>query len=193
MRLKGKRIGLAVTGSHCTLENILPQMENIKKEGAEIQVILSESVLYTDTKFGKAKEWHQKFSQISGKPIITNIVQAEPIGPQKMFDCVVIAPCTGNTIGKLANGITDGAVLMAVKAHLRNTRPVVIALSTNDGLGNNAKNIGELLNKKNIYFVPFSQDDPINKPNSIVANLNLLVETVLAALEGKQLQPLLDK
>lgn len=193
MRLKGKKIGLAVTGSHCTLENILPQMENLIKEGAEIQVILSESVLYTDTKFGKAEEWHQKFLQISGKPLITNIVQAEPIGPQKMFDCILIAPCTGNTIGKLANGITDGAVLMAVKAHLRNIRPVVIALATNDGLGNNAKNIGELLNKKNIYFVPFSQDDPKNKPNSIISNLNLIVETVLAALEGKQLQPLLDK
>ena len=150
-------------------------------------------MLYTDTRFGKAQDWHDKFAELTGKPIIKNIVEAEPIGPGKLFDCIVVAPCTGNTIGKLANSITDGTVLMAVKAHLRNLRPVVLAISTNDGLANNAKNIGILLNTKNIYFVPFSQDDPHMKPNSLVANLNLIVNTVLAALEGKQYQPILNK
>ncbi|NLT94521.1 MAG: dipicolinate synthase subunit B [Clostridia bacterium] len=193
MKLKGKKIGLAITGSHCTFDKILPQIDNFKNEGAEVHCIMSWASLNTDTRFGKAKDWYEKFKNASGHNIITTIVEAEPIGPQSYLDCVVIAPCTGNTLGKLANGITDGPVLMAAKAHLRNLKPVVIAISTNDGLGNNAKNIGLLLNTKNIYFVPFGQDDPIKKPNSLVANMNLLVDTVVAALEGKQIQPILDR
>jgi dipicolinate synthase subunit B len=193
MKLQGKKIGLAITGSHCTYDKILPQIENLKNEGAEIHVILSSASLNTDTRFGKAKEWYEKFKNASENEIITSIVEAEPIGPKNYLDCVVIAPCTGNTLGKLANGITDGPVLMAAKAHLRNLKPVVIGISTNDGLSNNAKNIGLLLNAKNIYFIPFGQDDPINKPNSLVANMKLLSETIVAALEGKQLQPILNR
>ena len=154
---------------------------------------MSSASLNTDTRFGKAKEWYEKFKNASENEIITSIVEAEPIGPKNYLDCVVIAPCTGNTLGKLANGITDGPVLMAAKAHLRNLKPVVIGISTNDGLSNNAKNIGLLLNAKNIYFIPFGQDDPINKPNSLVANMKLLSETIVAALEGKQLQPILNR
>ncbi|MGI6226933.1 MAG: dipicolinate synthase subunit B [Peptococcales bacterium] len=193
MKLQGRKIGLAITGSHCTFDKILPQIENLKNAGAEVFIILSDASLNTDTRFGKAEDWYEKFKNTSGNPIITSITEAEPIGPQNYLDCVVIAPCTGNTLGKLANGITDGPVLMAVKAHLRNIKPVVIAISTNDGLSNNAKNLGALLNTKNIYFVPFSQDDPIRKPNSLVANMNLLLETIVKALEGKQIQPILDR
>lgn len=193
MRLKGKNIGFAVTGSHCTLEKVISQIENLKAEGADVHVIFSESVLNTDTRYGKARDWFEKFSQASGNSIITAIPEAEPIGPKSFLDCVVVAPCTGNTLGKFANGITDSTVLMSMKAQLRNTKPVVIAISTNDGLGNNAKNIAALLNTKNIYFVPFTQDEPFKKPNSLMANMSLIIETVLAALEGKQLQPILDR
>ncbi len=193
MRLKGKKIGFAITGSHCTFEKTFPQVEKLKKEGADVHVIFSEAALNTDTRFGKAQDWYNKFLEASGNPIITTIAEAEPIGPKNYLDCIVVAPCTGNTLGKLANAITDSVVTMAVKAQLRNSKPVVIAISTNDGLGNNAKNIGILLNSKNIYFVPFKQDNPQDKPNSLVANMDLLLDTILAALEGKQLQPILDR
>lgn len=193
MKLHGRKVGLAITGSHCTYDKILPQIENLKKEGAEVHIILSDASLNTDTRFGKAKDWFEKFKEISGNEVISSITEAEPIGPKNYLDCVVIAPCTGNTLGKLANGITDGPVLMAVKAHLRNLKPVIIAISTNDALSNNAKNIGLLLNMKNIYFVPFIQDDPIQKPNSLVANMSLLLNTIVAALEGIQIQPILDR
>lgn len=191
MNLQGKKIGLAITGSHCTYEKILPQIDNLKREGADVYCIMSSASLNTDTRYGKALDWYEKFRNASEHEIITSIKDAEPIGPKNYLDCVVIAPCTGNTLGKLANGITDGPVLMAAKAHLRNLKPVVIGISTNDGLSNNAKNLGLLLNTKNIYFIPFGQDDPINKPNSLVANMNLLVETIISALEGKQFQPIL--
>ncbi|MFZ7102563.1 MAG: dipicolinate synthase subunit B [Peptococcaceae bacterium] len=193
MKLAGKKIGLGITGSHCTYDKVIPQIEKLKQEGAEVQIILSEAAQNTDTRFGKASEWKERLSELSEHKLITTITEAEPIGPLCMFDCLVIAPCTGNTIGKLANSITDGPVLMAAKAHLRNTKPLVIGISTNDGLSNNAKNIGVLLNAKNFYFIPFAQDDPIKKPNSIVANMNLIFETVLAAIEGKQIQPVLDR
>src|SRR5690554_3794413 len=171
MKLKGKKIGLAITGSHCTFEKILPQIDILKREGAEVFIIMSYSSLNTDTRYGKAQDWYEKFKTASEHEIISSITEAEPIGPKNYLDCIVIAPCTGNTLSKIANGITDGPVLMAAKAHLRNIKPLIIAISTNDGLSNNAKNIGLLLNTKNIYFVPFSQDDPINKPNSLVANM----------------------
>jgi len=193
MKLQGRKIGFAITGSHCTFDKVLPQIEILKSEGAEVFVILSDASLNTDTRFGKGRDWYEKFKNASGNEIISSITTAEPIGPGNFLDCIVIAPCTGNTLGKLANGITDGPVLMAVKAHLRNIKPVVIAISTNDGLGNNAKNLGLLLNTKNIYFVPFGQDDPMKKPNSLVANMSLLLDTIIAALEGKQIQPILDR
>lgn len=191
MRLVGRKVGFAVTGSHCTLTKVLPEIKKLMDEGAEVYPILSRSVKEMDTSFGKGDFWQSEFERLTGHSAITTIVEAEPLGPQKLLDVLVIAPCTGNTLAKLANGITDSPVLMAAKAVLRNQRPVVIAISTNDGLGANAKNLGLLLNTKNVYWVPFGQDDPFNKANSLVADMSLIVETVIAALDGKQLQPLL--
>ncbi|SMB94524.1 dipicolinate synthase subunit B [Desulfonispora thiosulfatigenes DSM 11270] len=192
MKLKGKKIGFAVTGSHCTLSETLPQIEKLKAEGAEVFVIFSESVLTTSTRFGTKEYWYEQYQNSSGNSIISTISEAEPIGPKNYLDCIIIAPCTGNTLGKLANGITDSSVVMAAKAGLRNLKPVVIAISTNDGLANSAKNLGVLLNTKNIYFVPFRQDDPHDKPNSLVANMDKVVDSIVAAIEGKQLQPIID-
>ena len=189
MKLKGVRIGFCVTGSFCTCDKVLEQLKRIIDEGAEVQPIFSYSVASTDTRYTTAADFRRKVEQITGKKVIDNIVGAEPIGPQKQFDIVVIAPCTGNSLAKLANGITDTPVLMAAKAHLRNQRPVVIAVSTNDALGNNAKNLGQLINVKNIYLVPFYQDDPVAKTNSMVADMDRIIDTVLLALEGKQIQP----
>ncbi|HHY60211.1 MAG TPA: dipicolinate synthase subunit B [Clostridia bacterium] len=191
MRLAGVKIGAALTGSHCTLAKILPQIENLVKEGATVYPIVSEAVAGTDTRFGRAEDWLAQLQGITGQAVIQSIVEAEPIGPQGLLDVVLVAPCTGNTLAKLANAITDGPVLMAVKAHLRNQKPVVLAISTNDGLGLNAKNLGLLLNTKNIYFVPFGQDSPRHKPQSLVAHMELITDTILAALQGKQIQPLL--
>lgn len=191
MELEGKKIGFALTGSFCTLDKVMPQIEKLVKEGAEVFPIISESVDKLDTKFGKAEDWKKQLIDITGKKIISSIVEAEPIGPKALFDLIVVAPCTGNTLSKLANAITDTSVTMACKAHLRNSRPVVIAISTNDGLGANAKNLGLILNMKNIYLVPFGQDDPVKKTNSLVAKLELLQPTVLEALNGKQIQPVL--
>ncbi|MGI6097954.1 MAG: dipicolinate synthase subunit B [Dethiobacteria bacterium] len=191
MELKGKKVGIALTGSHCTLEEALREIEKIKALGAEITPIISEPIDRTDTRFGEAEYWKKRLQEISGKELINSIVLAEPIGPQQLFDCLVIVPCTGNTLAKLANGIIDSPVLMAAKAHLRNLQPLVLAISTNDGLGLNAKNIGILLNTKHIYLVPFRQDNPCQKPNSLVSRLELLIPTIICALEGKQYQPIL--
>lgn len=191
MAVKGKKIGFAITGSHCTIEEIIPQIECLVQAGAEIYPIFSTTVDLTDTRFGTAQKWKEAIKKLTKQPIITTIVGAEPIGPQKILDVVVVAPCTGNTIAKLANGISDTPVLMAIKAHLRNQRPVVLAVSTNDGLSMNAKNIGLLLNSKNVYMVPFGQDNPHGKPNSLVADMAKIQETIEVALEGKQIQPLL--
>jgi dipicolinate synthase subunit B len=191
MKLAGKKIGFAITGSHCTIEKILPEVQNLVDEGAVVYPILSESVQSTDTRFGLARFWAEELQRITGNKPITNIVEAEPIGPKKYIDVLIIAPCTGNTLSKLSQSITDGTVLMAAKAHLRNQKPLVIALSTNDGLGNNARNISVLLTTKNIYFVPFGQDDPLNKPNSLVAHFDLILDTILGANDGKQVQPLI--
>ncbi len=191
MELEGKRIGFALTGSFCTLDKVMPEIEKLVKEGAEVFPIISESVDKLDTRFGKAEDWKKQLIDITGKKIISSIVEAEPVGPKALFDLIIVAPCTGNTLSKLANAITDTSVTMACKAHLRNNRPVVIAISTNDGLGANAKNLGLVLNMKNIYLVPFGQDDPVKKTNSLVAKLELLRPTVLEALNGKQLQPVL--
>lgn len=191
MRLKGVKVGFCLTASHCCFEKVMPQVRNLVDEGAEVFPIISTAVDTTDTRYGTSRQWKEMLHNITGRQAFSTIVEAEIIGPQKLFDIVVVAPCTGNTLAKIANGITDGAVLMSVKAHLRNQRPVVLAISTNDGLGMNAKNIGLLLNVKNIYMVPFGQDNPVEKPNSLVAKWELIVETILEALKGKQYQPIL--
>lgn len=178
-------------GSFCTFSKIITELENLSKTNAVIYPIMSETSYSTDTRFGKAEDFQQKLKEITKKDIIKSVKEAEPIGPKGYLDILVIAPCTGNTLAKLANGIADTSVTMAAKAHLRNQKPVVIAVSTNDGLGNAAKNIGMLLNYKNIYFVPFRQDDCINKPNSLVADMSKIKETLETALDRKQLQPVL--
>lgn len=191
MRLSGKTIGFALTGSFCTIPEVLPQVEVLVKQGAEVYPILSHNAAMCNTRFGKAAELVRRLEEITGREPICTIQEVEPIGPCAILDVLVVAPCTGNTLAKLAMAITDGPVTMAVKAHLRNGRPVVIGISTNDALSNNAKNLGILLNTKNIYFVPFGQDDPVKKPNSLISKMDLIPDAILAALEGVQLQPLL--
>lgn len=192
MLLEGIKVGFALTGSFCTFASTIPKMEEMIKEGAEIIPIMSYHAYELDTKFGKAFEFQKQIKEITGKEIIHTIQGAEPIGPKKMTDVMVVAPCSGNTIAKLAHDIIDTPVCMAVKSHLRNPgSPVVIAPSTNNGLSGNAENIGKLLNRRNFYFVPFRQDNPITKPNSIVFDKNYLIESVVNALKGEQLQPLL--
>lgn len=191
MQLAGLKIGFGITGSHCTLSEATRVMKRMVEMGADITPIISSAVETMDTRFGRAEEWKAQFREITGKELIRTIPEAEPIGPRKLLDCMVIAPCTGNTLAKLANGITDTTVLMAAKAHLRNQRPVVIAISTNDGLGINARNIGALLVFKYLYFVPFGQDNPEKKANSLVAHMDKIPETVLEACQGRQIQPVL--
>ncbi|WPX09706.1 dipicolinate synthase subunit B [Anaerocellum danielii] len=191
MSLEKLKIGFAITGSFCTFDQIIPIIEELKNQGAIITPILSEKVQTTDTRYGKADEIVKKIVYMCENPPITNIVEAEPVGPKKLFDVLIVAPATGNFIAKLANGIVDETPVMCAKAHLRNQRPLVIAISTNDALGLNCKNLATLLNTKNIYFVPFKQDDPLSKPNSLVAEYSLLIPTIIEALSGKQIQPLL--
>jgi len=187
-----RRIGFALTGSYCTFAEVVPQIAALRATGAQVVPIMSEGSAHTDTKFGEAAMWRQRILEASGaERIIETIPQAEPIGPGKLLDLVIVAPCTGNTIAKLAHAITDSTATMAVKAHLRNQRPVLIAVSTNDGLGLNAANIGKLLVTKNFFFVPFSQDNPVVKPNSLVAHMELIPEAAELALQGIQMQPLL--
>ena len=184
------RLGFAVCGSFCTFKKVLEELEKLAKE-YDITPIMSSGAAFTDTRFGKAEDLRRRITEICGKEPITTIAGAEPIGPQALLDVLVIEPCTGNTLGKLANGITDTAVTMAAKAHLRNGRPVVLAVSTNDALGASARNIGTLMNAKNIYFVPMRQDAPQGKPASVVANFAKTGAAIKAALEGKQVQPVL--
>jgi len=191
MNWNGKTVGYALTGSHCTLEEVIPQIQKFVDAGAKVIPIISNTVLTTDTRFGSAADWQKKLKEITGNDIISSIVEAEPLGPSKLLDIMVIAPCTGNTTSKLANAITESPVLMAAKAQMRNCRPLVLAISTNDGLGLNHANIAKLTNAKNIYFVPFGQDAPFVKPNSLVARMDLIMETCEAAMEGRQLQPML--
>jgi len=191
MKLSGKNVGIAFTGSYCTFEKVFPQIEKLLLENANVYPIFSERSQATDTRFGLAKDFLLRAEAITGNQPITTIVEAEKIAPNKMLDILVIAPCTGNTLAKLALAITDSTVLMAAKAMLRNGKPVVIAVSTNDALSNNLKNIGYLANSKNIYFVPFRQDNYKDKPNSMVADFDLLVPALEEALEGRQLQPVL--
>lgn len=191
MQLNGIKIGFCVTGSHCTLEETLVQLKKFKEQGADLYPIFSYNVANTDTRFTTAKDFRDKVEEITGKKVVDTIVDAEPFGPVKKMDLMVIVPCTGNTLAKLANAITDTPVLMAAKAHLRNQRPLLLGIATNDGLGNNAKNIGVIINTKNIFMVPFWQDDPIKKPNSLVADLDRLLDASLMALRKEQIQPVI--
>lgn len=187
----GKKIGIAFTGSFCTYEKIFEAVSQLSDAGASLYTIFSDHAASMDTRFGSCEDFMERARQISGREPIITIPGAEPIGPKSMLDVLVIAPCTGNTLSKLANGISDTPVLMAAKSHLRNNRPLVISLSTNDALGMNLKNIGILLNTKNIYFVPFGQDNYRGKPNSMTAHVNFLPDTIQHALKYSQLQPVI--
>ena len=189
--LKGKKIGFCLTGSFCTFKIVINQMKKIIESGAEIIPIMSFNSYKLNTKYGKAKEFISEIEEITNRKIIHTIQDAEPIGPKHLTDLMVIAPCSGNTLAKLANGIADTPVLMATKSHLRNGNNVVIGVSTNDGLSTNAINIGTLLNRNHFYFVPFKQDNPITKPRSLVFNPNMIVKTIEYALENEQIQPII--
>ncbi len=191
MRLKDIKVGVGLTGSFCTFTKVIPEIRRLVDDGAEVLPIMSENTYNTDTRFGSAEDFIKEIEEISGKRIISTITGAEPVGPKSLVDVMVIAPCTGNTLAKLANGITDTSVTMAAKAQLRNNKPVVIGISTNDGLGLNAKNLGILLNAKNVFFIPFMQDSPKGKHNSVVAKMELMGDTIIGALQGKQIQPVL--
>lgn len=191
MDIKGKKIGIALTGSFCTFEKTFAELQRLSDAGADIYPILSDASQTIESRFGKPDTYITKIKEITGKDPILSIPGAEPIGPKAYLDALAILPCTGNTAAKLANGITDTPVLMAAKAHMRNNKPLVISISTNDGLGMNLKNIGLLCNAKNIYFVPFGQDNYQTKPNSLVAHVELLIPTLEMALEHKQYQPVL--
>lgn len=188
--MKGLSIGYAMCGSFCTLRRAVDELRKLKALGADITPIMSEIVYTTDTRFGKANDYINEIEELCQKKIIHTVKEAEPIGPKNLLDVIVAAPCTGNTLSKLANGITDTSVTMALKATLRNEKPVVLAVATNDALGATAKNIGLLLNTRNIYFVPFSQDDPTSKQRSMIADFSLIEQTVRAALRGEQIQPI---
>ena len=185
------RVGFALCGSFCTFGQVMPRLEELAEKGYDLTPIFSSFAAATDTRFGRAEDWLRRAETAAGRPAIRTIDGAEPIGPKNLLDILVVAPCTGNTLGKLAGGITDTPVTMAVKAHLRNEKPVVLAVSTNDALGAAARNIGHLLACRNVYFVPMKQDSPSGKPRSVVADFSRIEETLLAALEGRQLQPIL--
>lgn len=191
MKLEGKKVGFVMTGSFCTFKTTIPQMKRIIEEGAEVVPIMSFNAYDLDTKFGKANDFIKEIQKITGKEIIHSIPEAEPIGPKRMTDIMIIAPCTGNTIAKLVNGITDTPATMAAKSHLRNNNPLVIAVSTNDALSGNANNIGTLLNRTNYYFVPMKQDNPITKPRSLVFDASYIIKTLETALDREQIQPIL--
>ena len=184
-------LGFAMCGSFCTFQTVLEQLKQLKEEFPNIIPIMSEITYETDTRFGSAESFRAQLETICGHPVLHTIPQTEPFGPKKLLDALVIAPCTGNTLGKLANGIADSSVTLACKAHLRNERPVILAVSTNDGLGANAVSIGKLLGRKHLYFVPFGQDAPFSKPCSLVADFSKLTPAVQEALQGRQLQPIL--
>lgn len=187
--MSGITVGFALTGSYCTFARVIPMVEELKNRYERVIPILSEHSAATDTRFGKAADHIAALEHICGVPPITTIAAAEPIGPKKLLDVLVIAPCTGNTLGKLAHGITDTCVTMAAKAHLRNGRPLVVAVSTNDGLTTSLSNLGILSCRRHVYLVPFQQDDPVHKPASLVADMEQIPRAVKAALRGEQLQP----
>jgi dipicolinate synthase subunit B len=190
MDLNEVKLGFCVCGSFCTFSKAFETMKKLRDLGADIQPIFSDSAQNTDTRFGKAEYWIEQAEEISGKKIISSVFEAEPIGPQNRLDAIVIAPATSNTLAKIGNGVNDTPVTMAVKAHLRNNKPVVVAVSTNDALGVSLKNIGILMVRKNYFFVPFGQDNPQKKPLSMVADFEKIPQTVAEALEGRQIQPI---
>ena len=185
------RVGFAFCGSFCTYDQVMPALERAKARYGDVTPIISEKSAETDNRFGPAHEFIREMERICDKRVIDTIPKAEPIGPKKLLDVLVIAPCTGSTLSRLANGMSDTSVTMAAKAMWRNGRPVVVAVSTNDGLAGSAKNIAALLDKKHVFFVPYRQDDPVGKPTSLVADFTKINDTVDAALQGRQLQPLL--
>lgn len=191
MTLKNCKIGIAFTGSFCTYKTAMKALKHLSEEGAHLYPIMSFHSQKIDSRFGKAQDLKQQIEQICKRSVIDSIEKAEPIGPSGFLDILIILPCTGNTIAKLANGITDSPVLMAAKAHMRNEKPLLLSISTNDALGMNFKNIGLLMNCKHVYFVPFGQDAPNLKPNSMIAHIDLLLPAIEAALEEKQLQPVI--
>lgn len=188
--MSGVCIGYAMCGSFCTFSNAISQMKKLVSTGADVVPIMSYNASKTDTRFGNAKDIVSQVEEITGKKIIDSIVSAEPIGPKKMCDLLVVSPCTGNTLSKIAQGITDTPVTMAAKSHLRIGRPLLLCIATNDALGASAQNIGRLLNTKNVYFVPLSQDDPVKKPDSLVADFELLPQSIEYALKHEQIQPI---
>ena len=191
LKIKDKKIGFVLTGSFCTFKYTIPQIKKIMEEGGVVIPIMSKNAYNMDTKFGTALEFIKEIEEITGKEIIHTIQGAEPIGPKGLTDILIIAPATGNTIGKLANGITDDVGTMATKSHLRNNNPVVVAISTNDALSGSAENIGKLLNRNNYFFVPFRQDNPITKPRSLVFDPKYIIPTLEFALDKEQIQPIL--
>ena len=191
MNIEGKRIGFVMTGSFCTFRKTIDELKKIVKLGAKVIPIMSENSYTMDTKFGKAEDFINEVEDITGTKILHTIQEVEPIGPKDMLDILVVAPATGNTMAKLANDIIDNSATMAVKSHLRRERPVVIAISTNNGLSGAGENIGKLFNRKHYYFVPFRQDNPITKPRSIVFDPSYLIKTIEYALDGEQIQPIL--
>lgn len=189
--LTGKTIGLGITASHCTYEDVVPKISDLRAAGADVIPVVTHSVLTANTRFGTGEEWVRKIEELAGNKVISSIVEAEPLGPVRPLDAFIIAPMTGNTMSKFANAATDSPVLMAAKATLRNGSPVILGISTNDALGLNGQNLMKLLNAKNVYFIPFGQDDPIKKPTSLIADFGKMVETVDHAIRyKKQLQPI---
>lgn len=191
MSLQGKRIGFGITGSHCTYDIVFPEIEKLVNEGVEVIPIVTSTVKQTETRFGRGEDWIERIEKLTGHHVVDTIVKAEPLGPKMPLDCMVIAPLTGNSMSKLANALTDSPVLMAAKATMRNHRPVVVGISTNDALGLNGINLMTLMAAKDLYFVPYGQDDPYNKPNSMVARMSMIRDTILAALKGEQVQPVI--
>lgn len=185
------RVGFALCGSFCTFSQVMPILEQVKEQYGDVTPIITENSACTDSRFGQANDFIGEMERICGKPVIDSIKKAEPIGPQGTLDMLVIAPCSGSTIARMANGFSDNSVSMAAKAMWRNQRPVVLAVSTNDGLSGSASNIGKLQDKKHTYFVPYGQDNPTGKPTSLVADFELILPTMELALEGRQIQPLL--
>ncbi len=191
MELNGIKIGFVLTGSFCTFKKTIPKIKELINQGAQVLPIMSYNSYELDTKFGKAKDFISQIESITNKKIIHTITEAEPIGPKKLTDIMIIAPCSGNTMAKLACDIIDTPAVMSAKSHLRNGNPLVIAPSTNNGLSGNAENIGKLLNRQNYYFVPFKQDNPITKPRSIVFDSEYIIKTIKFALDGEQISPIL--
>ena len=191
MTIKGLNVGVALTGSFCTFDAVIEQIKQIKAEGANVIPIFSFNSQHINSRFGKASDFMKRITELTGNDPILTIEDAEPLGPKNKIDILIIAPCTGNSLAKLANGITDTPVLMAAKGHIRNGKPLVIFLSTNDALGINLKNVGSLMNLKYLYFVPFGQDSYQNKPTSMVSHIDLVIPTLENALDGVQIQPII--